>query len=80
LVHIVIHAVDTAISGDDVATYGMATARLTSEPAGGRVLGDVLRSLQEDTHPDGSARTTSRWWSADAIARPLPGCRPTGST
>jgi hypothetical protein len=46
-------AVDTAISGEDVATYCGAIARLTTEPAGGRVLGDVLRSLLEDTHPDG---------------------------
>jgi hypothetical protein len=53
LVRIVIHAVDTAISGDDVATYGRAIARLATEPAGGRVLGDVLRALLEDTHPDG---------------------------
>jgi hypothetical protein len=53
LVRIVIHAVDAAISGDDVATYGNAIARLAAEPAGGRVLGDVLRSMLEDTHPDG---------------------------
>src|SRR2546423_15100625 len=53
LVRIVIHAVDAAISGDDVVTYDRAIARLASEPAGGRVLGDVLRSLLEDTHPDG---------------------------
>jgi hypothetical protein len=46
-------AVDTAISGDDAATYDSATARLATQPAGGRVLGDVLRSLLEDTHPDG---------------------------
>ncbi len=53
LVRIVIHAVDTAISGDDVATYDRAIARLATQPAGGHVLGDVLRSLLEDTHPDG---------------------------
>ena len=53
LVRIVIHAVDAAISGDDVVTYDRAIAGLASEPAGGRVLGDVLRSLLEDTHPDG---------------------------
>ena len=53
LVRIVIHAVDAAISGDDVVTYDRVIARLASEPAGGRVLGDVLRSLLEDTHPDG---------------------------
>jgi hypothetical protein len=53
LAGVVIHAVDTAISGYDVATYDRAIARLTAQPAGGRVLGDVLRSLLEDTHPDG---------------------------
>src|SRR5437868_13817979 len=53
LVRIVIHAVDAAISGHEVVTYDRAIARLASEPAGGRVLGDVLRSLLEDTHPDG---------------------------
>jgi hypothetical protein len=53
LVRIVIHAVDAATSGDDAATYGRAIARLAAEPAGGRVLGDVLRSILEDTHPDG---------------------------
>jgi hypothetical protein len=53
LVRVVIHAVDTAIGGDDVATYNSAVARLTTQPAGGRVLGDLLRSLLEDTHPDG---------------------------
>jgi hypothetical protein len=53
LVRVVIHAVDTAISGDDVANYDRAIARLATQPAGGRVLGDMLRSLLEDTHPDG---------------------------
>jgi len=53
LVRIVIHAVETAISGDDVATYDRAIARLATQPAGGRVLADVLRSLLEDTHPNG---------------------------
>jgi len=52
-VRTVTQAVDTAISGDDAATYDSATARLANQPAGGRVLGDVLRSLLEDTHPDG---------------------------
>ena len=46
-------AVDTATSGEDVATYDSAITQLTTQPAGGRVLGDVLRSLLEDTHPDG---------------------------
>jgi hypothetical protein len=48
-----VHAVDTAVDADDVATYERAVARLTTQPAGGRVLGDVLRSLLEDIHPDG---------------------------
>jgi hypothetical protein len=52
-VRTVIRAVDAAISGDDAATYDSATAQLATQPAGGRVLGDVLRSLLEDTHPDG---------------------------
>lgn len=46
-------AVDTAISGDDAAVYDSAIAQLVTQPIGGRVLGDVLRSLLEDTHPDG---------------------------
>jgi hypothetical protein len=53
LVRAVAQAVATAISGDDVATYDRAIAQLATQPAGGRVLGDVLRSLLEDTHPDG---------------------------
>jgi hypothetical protein len=53
LARIVIHVVDTAISGGDVAAYERATARLATQPAGGRVLADVLRSLLEDSHPDG---------------------------
>jgi hypothetical protein len=52
-VRTVTQAVDTAISGHDAATYDSATARLATQPAGGRVLGDMLRSLLEDTHPDG---------------------------
>jgi hypothetical protein len=52
-VRILTRTVDTAISGDDVATYDSATAQLATQPAGGRVLGDVLRSLLEDIHPDG---------------------------
>jgi hypothetical protein len=52
-VRTVVQAVDTAISGDDVATYDRAIAQLATQPAGGRALGDVLRSLLEDTHPDG---------------------------
>jgi alkylated DNA nucleotide flippase Atl1 len=46
-------AVDTATSGEDVATYDRAIAQPATQPASGRVLGDVLRSLLEDTHPDG---------------------------
>ena len=52
-VRIVTQAVDAAITGGDAATYDRATARLATQPTGGRVLGDVLRSLLEDTHPDG---------------------------
>jgi hypothetical protein len=46
-------AVDAATSGKEVAAYVAATAELATQPAGGRVLGDLLRSLLEDTHPDG---------------------------
>ncbi|HKT03637.1 MAG TPA: hypothetical protein VJT31_29265 [Rugosimonospora sp.] len=53
LVRAVTQAVGTAISGNDAASYDRATAQLTAQPAGGRVLADVLRSLLEDTHPDG---------------------------
>jgi hypothetical protein len=52
-VRAVTQAVDSATSGEDVATYDRAIAQLATQPAGGRVLGDVLRSLLEDTHPDG---------------------------
>jgi hypothetical protein len=52
-VRTVTQAVDTAIGGADTATYDSATAQLATQPTGGRVLGDVLRSLLEDTHPDG---------------------------
>jgi hypothetical protein len=52
-VRIVTQAVDAAITGGNAATYDRATARLATQPTGGRVLGDVLRSLLEDTHPDG---------------------------
>ena len=52
-VRTVTRAVDAAISGDDAATYDSAVARLATQRAAGRVLGDVLRSLLEDTHPDG---------------------------
>jgi hypothetical protein len=53
LVRTVTQAVDTAIGGDDAATYDSATAQLATQPTGGRVLGDVLRSLLEDIHADG---------------------------
>jgi hypothetical protein len=53
LVRAVTQAVDTAISGEDVATYDRTVAQLSAQPAGGRVLGDVLRWLLEDIHPDG---------------------------
>lgn len=52
-VRAVTQAVDTAIGGEDAATYNGAIAELATQPSGGRVLGDVLRSLLEDTHPDG---------------------------
>jgi hypothetical protein len=48
-------AVDVAAGGQDAAGYESATAQLTAQPAGGRVLGDLLRALLEDTHPDGFA-------------------------
>jgi hypothetical protein len=53
LVRTITGAVDTAISGQDVAGYETVTSRLAAQPAGGRVLGDLLRALLEDTHPDG---------------------------
>lgn len=46
-------AVDTASLGDDVAAYDTAIARLATHAGGSRVLGDVLRSMLEETHPDG---------------------------
>lgn len=52
LVRAVVHAVDTA-TGADAVTYESATERLATQPAGGRLLGDLLRALLEDTHPDG---------------------------
>jgi hypothetical protein len=52
-VRTVSQAVGTAIRADDAAAYDGVTAQLATHPAGGRVLGDVLRSLLEDTHPDG---------------------------
>jgi hypothetical protein len=53
LVHTITEAVDTATSAHDAATFERTTADLATKPIGGRVLGDVLRSLLEDTHPDG---------------------------
>jgi hypothetical protein len=53
LVRTVRQAVEAAISGEDAVTYDCATAQLATQPNGGRVLGDVLRSLLEDTHPNG---------------------------
>lgn len=52
LVRSLTRAVD-AVGGQDAAGYDAATAQLAEQPAGGRVLGDLLRSLLEDTHPDG---------------------------
>jgi hypothetical protein len=53
LVRAITQAVGAAISGNDVAIYDRAIAQLTTQPAAGRVLGDVLRSLLEDVHPNG---------------------------
>jgi hypothetical protein len=53
LVRTITQAVHTAMGGDDDATYDSAIAQLATHPTGGRVLGDVLRSLIEETHPDG---------------------------
>ncbi len=53
LVRTVTQAVDAAIGGVDAAAYDSATAQLATQLAGARVLGDVLRALLEDTHPDG---------------------------
>jgi hypothetical protein len=53
LVRAVVHTVEIAVNGDDAAAYDRSTGRLATQPAGGRVLGDVLRSMLEDTHPDG---------------------------
>lgn len=52
LVRAVLHAVDAATTAD-AGAYDTATARLAAQPAGGRLLGDLLRALLEDTHPDG---------------------------
>jgi hypothetical protein len=52
-VRAITRAVGTAINGDDVATYDRAIARLTTQTAAGRVLGDLLRSMLEDVHPNG---------------------------
>src|SRR5262245_19506851 len=53
LARAVTRAVDAAVSGADVGTYEGVVAQLATQPSGGRVLADVLRSLLEDTHPDG---------------------------
>jgi hypothetical protein len=53
VVRAITQAVGTAVSDHDAATYHRTIAQLTIQPAAGRVLGDVLRSLLEDTHPDG---------------------------
>jgi hypothetical protein len=55
LVRAVTEAVGAATDGTDAATYDTATAHLATQPAGGRVLGDLLRALLEETHPDGFA-------------------------
>lgn len=78
-VRAITQAVGTAISDNDVATYDRAIAQLTIQPAAGRVLGDVLRSLLEDTHPDGldadditlvigrCYRTAAAWLPAERV-------------
>jgi hypothetical protein len=53
LVQAITLAVGTATGDQDVASYERAVAVLTAQPPAGRVLGDVLRSLLEETHPDG---------------------------
>lgn len=53
LVRILTQAVETATGARDAAAYDTVAAQLAAQPLGGRVLGDVLRSLLEDTHPDG---------------------------
>jgi hypothetical protein len=52
-VRAITRAVGTATSGIDVAAYDRAIVQLTTQPAAGHVLGDLLRSLLEDIHPDG---------------------------
>lgn len=52
LVRTITHAVDTATSGQH-ATYDSAITQLATHPIAGRVLGDLLRLLLEDLHPDG---------------------------
>lgn len=53
IVRAITRAVDAARDGDDATAYEAAIARLATQPSAGRVLGDVLRLLLEDTHPDG---------------------------
>jgi hypothetical protein len=58
IVRTITQAVDAASGGAGgeaygAEAYGGAVARLATVPAAGRVLGDVLRSVLEDTHPDG---------------------------
>ena len=53
VVRAIVRAVDAAASGSDAAAYEDRTAQLAARPISGRVLGDVLRSLLEDTHPEG---------------------------
>jgi len=52
LVRRIVQAADAAV-GNDMAAYEGAVAGLATLPMGGRVLGDLLRALLEDTHPDG---------------------------
>ncbi|HEY9483363.1 MAG TPA: hypothetical protein VIR00_10410 [Micromonosporaceae bacterium] len=78
-VRTVTQAVNTAVSGDDAATYDNATAQLATQPIGGRVLADVLRSLLEDTHPDG-LNSDDIMLMIGRCYRAAAACRPSGST
>jgi hypothetical protein len=79
LVGAVTLAVDLAADAADPVGYRNAVALLTSRPAAGRILGDLLRLLLEDAHPDGFAsedvtlvvgrcyRTAATWLPAERV-------------
>jgi hypothetical protein len=52
LVRTITRAVNTAASGHQAA-YDTAITQLATHPIAGRVVGDLLRLLLEDLHPDG---------------------------